>query len=89
MALDKAGLKSALQAVFENIDSGENAQTAAEAAQAIADAVDDYVKTAIATVHIPIGTVVVGAAPIAAPVLNVAPIALTGGPATVPPGGLS
>jgi hypothetical protein len=86
MALDKAGLKSAFQAVFEDLAGGK---TAEDAATQLADAIDTYVKTAIATVAIPPGTVVVAAAPIAAPILNAVPISLTGGPATTPPGGLS
>lgn len=86
MALDKAGLKSTLQSIFEDVAIGK---TAADAAEALADAIDTYVKTALATVNIPAGTVVIAAAPIAAPVLNPVPIPLTGGPATVPPGGLS
>jgi hypothetical protein len=86
MALDKAGLKSAFQATFEDLTNGK---TAEDAATQMADAIDTYVKTALATVNIPAGTVVIAAAPIAAPVLNPLPIPLTGGPATVPPGGLS
>jgi len=86
MALDKAGLKSALQALFEDLS---NEKTAEGAATIIADAIDAYVKTALASVSIPPGTVVIAAAPIAAPVLNPAPIPLSGGPTTVPPGGLS
>lgn len=87
MALDKSGLKSALQSIFENI-SGDGL-SAADAATQVSNAIDAYVKTALATVNIPAGTVVVAAAPIAAPVLNPVPIPLTGGPMTVPPGGLS
>lgn len=87
MALDKSGLKSVLQNIFENI-TGEG-YSAEEAATHISDAIDVYVKTALATVNIPAGTVVIAAAPIAAPVLNPVPIPLTGGPSTIPPGGLS
>jgi len=86
MALDKAGLKLALQTIFEDLTMGK---TAEDAATQMADALDTYVKTAIATVNIPAGSVVIAAAPIAAPVLNPVPIPLTGGPMTVPPGGLS
>lgn len=86
MALDKAGLKTALQTTFEDLSQGK---TAAQAATEMADAIDVYVKTAIATVNIPAGSVVIAAAPIAAPVLNPLPIPLTGAPDDVPPGGLS
>jgi hypothetical protein len=86
MALDKAGLKSAFKATFEDLTNGK---TAEDAATQLADAIDTYVKTALATVSIPAGTVVIAAASIAVPVLNPVPIPLTGGPLTVPPGGLS
>lgn len=86
MALDKAGLKSALQGAFEDLANGK---TAEDAATVLSNAIDAYVKTALATVNIPIGTVVIAAAPIAAPILNLVPIPLTGGPDTIPPGGLS
>jgi hypothetical protein len=87
MSLNKAGLKSDLQSIFENI-SGDGL-SASDAATQISNAIDTYVKTALATVSIPAGSVVIAAAPIAAPVLNPVPIPLTGGPTTVPPGGLS
>lgn len=83
MALDKAGLQAALLSIFEDLSAGKTADMAAEE---MADAIDDYVKTAIATVVIPPGTVVTAAT---AAVLNPTPILLTGGPATTPPGGLS
>lgn len=83
MALDKAGLKSALQTIFEDLTNGK---TAEDAATQMADAVDAYVKTAIASVVVPAGTFLVAAQ---AGVPNPAPVTLTGGPATVPPGGLS
>lgn len=93
MALDRAGLVTALESAFESLSAqkpeGDPPATANDAATAIADAIDAYVKTAIATVSIPPGSVVVAAAPIAAPVLNPLPIQLTGGPTTVPAGGLS
>jgi hypothetical protein len=88
MALDKAGLKTAIQHVFEKIGD-DNQLSAADAATQLSDAIDSYVKTALATVSIPPGTVVIAAASIAVPVLNPAPISLTGGPSTTPPGGLS
>lgn len=84
MALDKAGLKSALQSVFENIN-GEG-YSADQAATHISDAIDNYVKTALATVNVPAGTFLVAAQ---AGVPNPAPVPLTGGPQTTPPGGLS
>ena len=87
MALDKSGLHSAFKTVFENI-SGDGL-SADDAATQLSNAIDTYVKTALATVNIPAGSVVIAAAPIAAPVLNPVPIPLTGGPTTVPPGGLS
>lgn len=83
MALDKAALKSAFQAVFEDLDAGKSAETAATE---LSDAIDTYVKTALATVQVPPGTFLIAAT---AGVPNPVPIALTGGPATVPPGGLS
>jgi hypothetical protein len=94
MALDKAGLKSALQSAFEDMaeqkPEGETS-TVAQAATVMADAIDAYVKTALAKVFIPPGTVVTAAAPIAAPVLNPLPISLSGDPDAVGPlkGGLS
>ncbi len=42
MALDKTGLKNALQAIFTDITSGK---TAADAADDFANAIDTYVKT--------------------------------------------
>jgi hypothetical protein len=83
MALDKAGLKSAFQAVFEDLDAGKSAE---DAATQLSDAIDTYVKTALATVNVPAGTFLIAAT---AGVPNPVPIPLTGGPATVPPGGLS
>jgi hypothetical protein len=83
MALDKAGLASALKDIFEDLD---NNRTSAQRAQSIADAIDTYVKTALATVQVPAGTFLIAAQ---AGVPNPAPVALTGGPATAPPGGLS
>lgn len=81
--LDKPGLKSALQTIFEDLTNGK---TAEDAATQMADAIDSYVKTAIATVNVPAGTFLVAAT---AGVPNPVPIPLTGGPLTVPPGGLS
>lgn len=86
MALDKTGLQAALASTFSDLANGKDAD---QAATEIANAIDTYVKTALATVSIPAGTVVIAAAPIAVPVLNPLPIPLTGGPATVPPGGLT
>lgn len=83
MALDKAGLKSALQATFEDLSQGK---TAEQAATEMSDAIDAYVKTAIATVQVPAGTFLIAAM---AGVPNPAPIPLTGDPDGAPPGGLS
>jgi len=74
MALDKSGLQAALQTAFEDLGSGK---TAADAATDIADAVDAYVKEAIATVTVPAGTFLVAAM---AGVPNPAPVPLTGDP---------
>ena len=84
MALDKAALKSTLQDIFESIN-GDEPMTAAEAATKISNAIDEYVKTALATVVVPPGTFLIAAT---GGVPN-PPILLTGGPATTPPGGLS
>lgn len=84
MALDKSGLKSALQGIFENISG--NGLSASDAATQISNAIDAYVKTALATVNVPAGTFLIAAT---AGVPNPAPIPLTGGPTTAPPGGLS
>jgi imidazolonepropionase-like amidohydrolase len=46
MSLNKIALKNALQAAFEDIRSDK---TAADAAQQLADAIDDYVKTGSVT----------------------------------------
>ena len=92
MALDTSGLQAALRAAFEDMASArpeDQASTASDAATLIADAIDTYVKTAVATVNIPAGSVVIAAAPIASPVLNPTPIPLSGGPDSTPPGGLS
>lgn len=81
MALDKAGLQSAFQSIFEDLGTGK---TAAQAATELSDAIDVYVKTAIATVTIPSGTVITavtggGGAP-AVGIPNAAPISLVGDP---------
>lgn len=83
MALDKAGLKTALQDIFSDLTNGK---TAEQAASQMADAIDAYVKTALATVNVPAGTFLIAAQ---AGVPNPAPVPLTGGPQTTPPGGLS
>lgn len=87
MALDKAGMKTALQTAFENLADG--GVTAADAATAISNAIDTYVKTALAKVVIPPGTVVIACG--MAPVLNTVPISVTGDPDGAGPlkGGLS
>lgn len=81
MSLDKSGLKAAFQSAFEGLGTSK---TAEQAAIALSDAIDVYVKTAVAQVTIPAGTVITavtdgGGAP-AVGVPNVAPIALTGDP---------
>ncbi len=89
MALDKAGLKAALQTAFEDLNS---AKTASDAAQDMADAIDIYVKTAIATVTIPTGTFIVsvsgGSGAPAVGVSNPAPVPVVGDPDATT-GGLS
>lgn len=86
MALDKAVLKSALQTTFEDLSEGK---TAAQAAEEMADAIDAYVKTALATVQVPAGTFIVNVTGQAVGVPNPSPVALTGSPSGTPPGGLS
>ncbi len=54
MALNKAGLISAIQAVLEDLDSGKSA---ADKATELADAIDTYIKSASVT------TTVVGVCP--------------------------
>ena len=49
MALDKAGLTSALKTIFENVDA--NSTPAAKAAS-IADAIDTFVKTGTVSVTV-------------------------------------
>jgi hypothetical protein len=85
MALDKAGLKTAIQHVFEKVGD-DNQLSAADAATQLSDAIDAYVKTALATVNVPAGTFLIAAQ---AGIPNPTPVALTGGPATAPPGGLT
>lgn len=84
MSLDKAGLIAQLKSIFEDIpDPPTPPPTAESKATAIADAIDEYVKTAVATITIPAGTVIasaeipigavsIGESPSVAP--NVAPI---------------
>lgn len=50
MALDKPGLALALKAIFEDLSG----QTAADAANAMADAIDAFVKTGEVSAGIPI-----------------------------------
>ncbi len=50
MALDTPGLASALKNIFENL----NGQTAQDAADAMADAIETYVKTGEVSAGIPI-----------------------------------
>ncbi len=92
MSLDKSGLITALTSIFDDVEPGT---TASQKATQIADALDDYVKTAIAQVTIPTGTVITtvtgGSGAPAVGVPNVAPIGLTGDPNGTPDnaGGLS
>ena len=81
MALDKAGLQSTFQSIFEGLGASK---TAAQAATELSDAIDVYVKTAIATVTIPSNTVVTvvtgGSGAPAVGILNPAPISVVGDP---------
>lgn len=78
LATAKAALQSALQTTFETNGEG---RTAAAAAQEVTDAIDAYVKAALVTVTIPIGTVLIGCTgPGVVPVPNPAPIPITGDP---------
>ena len=74
MALDKAGLISELTTIFGDVDPSS---TPATKASAMADAIDEYVKTATVSIAIPSGQVSQGASPAVAP--NAAPINLTDG----------
>jgi hypothetical protein len=74
MSLNKTTLKTAIQSVFEDLGTSK---TAAQAAQALANAIDTYVKTAVAEVTVPTGTFLVAAQ---AGVPNAAPVSLTGDP---------
>ncbi len=92
MALSKATLQSDLVTtlkvifndVFGDTDPSRDAK-AEEVATSIADAIDTYVRTAIAGVTVPIGTFLVAAT---AGVPNPAPVPLTGDPGSGT-GGLS
>jgi hypothetical protein len=86
MALNKPQLQAALQSAFEDVTAGKSAATAATQ---VSDAIDLYVRTALATVTIPPGTVLIGATgPGVVPVPNPAPISVTGDP-NLGTGGLS
>lgn len=71
MALDKDTLKSDLQTIFSKSNSPE------DAAQAIANAIDKYVKTATVTITALTGEVKVEGSPSAQ--ANVSPLTFTGG----------
>lgn len=74
MALDKDTLKSDLQTIFSKSNSPE------DAAQAIANAIDKYVKTATVTITALTGEVQVQGSPSAQ--ANVSPLTFTGGDST-------
>lgn len=80
MALDKDTLISDLETIFSKSNS------ASEAATAIADAIDKYVKTATVTITALTGEVQVQGSPSAQ--ANVSPLTFTGGD-TTHSGGLS
>lgn len=94
MSLDKSGLQSALETIFNDVSSGT---TAADKAAALANAVDEYVKTALVNCSIPAGSVIIsvsgGSGAPAVGVPNPTPISLTGDPDATPgtdnAGGLS
>ena len=94
MSLDKAGLQSALETVFNDVSPSS---TAATKAAAMADLIDEYVKTALVNCSIPAGSVIVevtgGSGAPAVGVPNTTPILLTGDPDASPgtddEGGLS
>jgi hypothetical protein len=71
MALDKATLKSDLLEIFSKSNSPE------DAAQAIANSIDKYVKTATVTITALTGEVKVKGSPSAQ--ANVSPLTFTGG----------
>lgn len=75
MALDKDTLKSDLQTIFSKSNSPE------EAAQAIANAIDKYVKTATVTITALPAEVAVTSQTFG-PSANVNPLTFTGGDAT-------
>lgn len=92
MALDKAGLITALTNAFGDVGAGTTAESKAND---IADAIDDYVKTALVQATIPAGAVIVsvtggGGAP-AVGIPNATPLTLNGDPNGAPDdaGGLS
>jgi hypothetical protein len=72
MPLDKPGLIAQLTSIFSDVAP---ASTPAQKAQAIADAVDLYVKTATVTVTVPAATFLVAAT---AGVPNPAPVPVSG-----------
>lgn len=94
MSLDKSGLKSTLETIFNDVSSGV---TASDKAEALANAIDTYVKTALVNCSIPIGSVIIqvtgGSGAPAVGVPNTTPILLTGDPNASPgtdnEGGLS
>jgi hypothetical protein len=82
VSLDKNALKTTIQGIFEDLGT---TKTAAQAAQELADAIDDYVTEAVATVTVPTGTFLVAAQ---AGVPNPTPVQLVGDP-DASTGGLS
>lgn len=89
MSLDKSGLQSAFLSIFTDVDPSK---TASQKAASMADAVDEYVKTALVNCTIPSGTVIVqvtgGSGAPAVGIPNASPISLSGDP-DVGTGGLS
>lgn len=81
MSLDKTGLQSTLETIFSDVSSGA---TAASKATALANAIDEYVKTALVNCSIPAGSVIIqvtgGSGAPAVGVPNTTPILLTGDP---------
>lgn len=94
MSLNKTELKSALETIFCDVSSSCSASNKAEA---LANAIDEYVKTALVNCSIPAGSVIVqvtgGSGTPAVGVPNATPILLTGDPDASPgtdnEGGLS
>jgi len=91
VSLDKNSLrddiKAAFEAAFAETDPDNRDQAMTNSAQSIADAIDTYVKAAVATVVVPVGSFVVSCG--AAPVMNPVPVSVVGDPSGTPAGGLT